>query len=72
MIEHSYYGIYKTAIYYLMTIFQQTLTRYTSQIRDQKVRAVLNTILTQTCQKLSVIRNTPQSGLWSRLWQLRL
>ena len=68
MIKHSYYGIYKTAIYYLMTIFQQTWTRYTSQIRDQKVRAVL----TQTCQKLSVITNTPQAGLWFSLWQLRL
>ena len=34
--------------HYLMTIFQQTLTRYTSQIRAQKVRAVLNTILIQT------------------------
>ena len=30
-----------------MTIFQQTLTKYTSQIRAQKVRAVLNTILIQ-------------------------
>ena len=29
-----------------MTIFQQTLTRCTSQIRDKKVRAVLNKILT--------------------------
>ena len=24
------------------------------------------------CQKLFVIRNTPQSGLWFSLWQLRL
>ena len=35
MIKHSYYGMYKTAIYYLMTIFQQTLIRSDQRSKSQ-------------------------------------
>ena len=58
MIKHSYYGIYKTAICYLMTIFQQTLIRYTNQIRDKKVRTIFQIIQAEIGDTKKTISDT--------------
>ena len=58
MIKHSYYEIYKTAICYLMTIFQQTLIRYTNQIRDKKVRTIFQIIQAEIGDTKKTISDT--------------